>query len=394
MLVTLAMLPGPGQSRAAALAGDGPTLPKPPEKLSWDVLPEPDFHEQGSGDGNRPFFNDYSWRTFIALNWPATGKRGEADATRKFGDTSVQTVWESWKSVAELFPADAAKNPPAPWEDFAERLWVRVPEKFRPNKLMALKAGKTKLLARISKLEDVNQAGFNVFEFPLVAQNKTYIRYEIRLNRIAYDFVRANKFYLRATLDQLPPDKPAEFPDQSINVKGAWMELPDDENIRRRFYHVRARVLDWDKKGQPILSDRTVGLIGFHIVHKTPKRKNWIWSTFEHLDNTDGPTPSLSSKAGLKPGPTTNKHPAKIVAGQPIPTPAEAVEVTRRAPVHPITEAINKAYQEHPLIKYTVWKNYRLIATQWPTPPGNVPDQHFHRENATGRTSATHGRTG
>jgi hypothetical protein len=32
----------------------------------------------------------------------------------------------------------------------------------------------------------------------------------------------------------------------------------------------------------------TVGLVGLHIVQKTASRPQWIWSTFEQIDNVPG----------------------------------------------------------------------------------------------------------
>jgi hypothetical protein len=48
-----------------------------------------------------------------------------------------------------------------------------------------------------------------------------------------------------------------------------------------------------------------VGLVGFHIVIKTPQRENWIWSTFEHVDNTE------SSPDGIRP-PSFSSEPEGI----------------------------------------------------------------------------------
>src|ERR1700674_4175378 len=48
-----------------------------------------------------PFFDNYSWRSFIALNWPAASgpaNRGRPDRTRAFGDVSGPRVWTTWKS--------------------------------------------------------------------------------------------------------------------------------------------------------------------------------------------------------------------------------------------------------------------------------------------------------
>jgi hypothetical protein len=328
-------------------------------------------------------------------------KRGVPHPTKKFGDRSVPTVWETWKSMDELFPADAATNLPTPWDDYEANLALPTKDELGHARLVKLPglddatAGHTKLLSRISKLEDINQAGFGTLDFPLVAQNRTFVRYEIRVNQIQYEEMVAKKYYLRS---HLPPEGTVvEMPDQSITVKAAWMEIASDHPNPDRFYTVAAKVVDWEN-GQPVLHDRKVALIGFHVVHRTPLRRNWIWATFEHVDTTDlapGGThpPCLCSEdAGVAFGtPGTNVPPPKIEPGQPIPTSPEPVQVARKTPPHATTAAINTAYQNHPEIKNTVWANYRLIVTQWPTPPGDgAVALRFPKENVANATMETY----
>src|ERR1700738_1493664 len=59
----------------------------------------------------------------------------------------------------------------------------------------------------------------------------------------------------------------------------------------RRYYTRMARIMD------PVTgecSDMRVGLVGLHIVQKTPTRPQWIWSTFEQVDNV----PSSKAQGG------------------------------------------------------------------------------------------------
>ena len=41
-----------------------------------------------------------------------------------------------------------------------------------------------------------------------------------------------------------------------------------------------------------------MGLVGLHIVQKTPIRPQWVWSSFEHIDNVPEPgtTPSIGRR--------------------------------------------------------------------------------------------------
>src|SRR6202034_160551 len=48
-------------------------------------------------------------------------------------------------------------------------------------------------------------------------------------------------------------------------------------------------------------STLTVGLVGLHIVQKTKTRPQWIWSTFEQVDNVP-PTPGATGAFGFNDG--------------------------------------------------------------------------------------------
>jgi hypothetical protein len=49
------------------------------------------------------FFDDYSWRTFIAMIWPAAnGERGHPDLAKNIDDSGPR-VFETFKPVWEIF---------------------------------------------------------------------------------------------------------------------------------------------------------------------------------------------------------------------------------------------------------------------------------------------------
>lgn len=360
-----------------------PLSATPPEEPTFDT------EEQGTEEADRPFLNDFSWRDFIALNWPADDRRGVPDAMKKFGDPAERVVWESWKSLDELFPEHPDKTRPTEWDSYKAALslrWLDRDKKARyragPDSLPQADAGKVKFLQQLARLEDVNQVigggiGADIPIAPLIAQNKTYVRFETRVNREAYQFVADNGYYIRENQYAdagLTMPKKLEFPPRAINVKAAWMELPD-ETSRKRFYHTKAKVVvDWVGE-KPVIEDRVVGLVGLHIVHKTPGRRDWVWSTFEHVDNL-----LCEHAPGEKrPASFSTKDPAAATGkNEPVPdvlTPPAAfppladrkpVEVVRLTDIHPATKRVNERYQQHPQVMGTVWENYKLVGTQWP----------------------------
>jgi hypothetical protein len=137
-----------------------------------------------------------------------------------------------------------------------------------------------------------------------------------------------------------------------------------------------------------------MGLVGLHIVAKTPSRPQWIWSTFEQIDNVPvvtGATPTSNTAFNLNNGngtPMPAQDPYCIPkqpgcpGNPPVAMPADAAQttpfnVTRVMPIGiapGTTPATNANYQAL-LAKAapdSPWQYYQLVMTQWPT-PGNAP---------------------
>jgi hypothetical protein len=325
------------------------------------------------------FFDDFSWRSFLALNWPAVpDKRGVADTARKLGHQSPAVVWETWKAAYELFQPQGAQ--PSEWDSF---------EAISPCKDVACtNAGRVKQLASFSNfgpvLEDFNEAGFgHVPAGPLVAQNRTYVRYEVHMNKTQYNYIRGDPgdsktaLYLRQNLVRNPV---LSFPAGSIEVKAAWREfrLPQEKDFLDRYYHVDALLVDRQTR---ISKKKTMGLVGFHIVQKTPTRPQWIWSTFEHVDNlmigAGAPAktrPTFNDPSQPQEGDKVNALPSPINVANPPQACPEPVQVVRWNAINDSTRKTNELYHSHALVKDTVWKNYELIATQWPSDPKAAAD--------------------
>jgi hypothetical protein len=356
--------------------------------VAGDIAPlvSPDRIEDVPSTGPDPFpaFDNFAWRAFIALNWPSrleAGRRGEADRTKAPGDPGPR-VWETFKSRYELFEVDPDERPvtPSPWTSYDGR-----------NPCGNLD-NRVKTLASFKPYADFNEASFTVGEFlnPLVAQNRTYTRYEIRINRPEYDAIAANGWSLSKTLPN--EAHPADLPVGSIAVKAAWRVLTEADTpaVRARYYVVEgAQAVDVAESiaaGRIVCSLADVALVGLHIAIKTRYRPQWLWSTFEHVDNVppagegdarepdardagvpysyfdpsrpDLRLPLLGTPASL---PVSLANPPKL---DPAP-----MQVTRRHPIHPSTMMLNRAYWALPGVKGTVWEHYMLVASQWPTTP-------------------------
>ena len=74
-----------------------------------------------------------------------------------------------------------------------------------------------------------------------------------------------------------------QFPDGSVVLKAAWLDLEGFSPAQKSRYYSRKVMLKDAGTGK--CSAVTMGLVGLHIVQKTASRPQWIWSTFEQVDN-------------------------------------------------------------------------------------------------------------
>ena len=94
------------------------------------------------------------------------------------------------------------------------------------------------------------------------------------------------------------PGKPAQAAAfGSFMLKVSWKILTPEEIAAKTFHMRRALVLMPPGEKRPCL-DRTLGLIGFHAVHKTVGRPQWIWTSFEHVKNVPDRTEVAANKLG------------------------------------------------------------------------------------------------
>lgn len=324
--------------------------------------------------------DNFAWRAFIALNWPALtdpAHRGVADPAKTLGDPGPR-VWETFKARYELFQVGPDGHPiaPQPWTTY---------DAANPCGTGVNRREKT--LASFQPFMDFNQFSIvpGMPANPLVAQNHTYTRYETRMNEPEYS---AFAFSGWSQGQNLPDeDHPAQLPAGSIAVKAAWRLLTraDTPAVRARYYVVEnVNVVDVAKTiaaRRVVCSKSDVALVGLHIAIRTPSRPQGLWSSFEHIDNVppsragepdakDAGAPysyfdASKPQLGLWPEagspdtlPVSIYHPPKIDP--------EPMQVVRRHPIHSSTMEMNRAYWALPGIKGTVWEHYMLVANQWP----------------------------
>jgi hypothetical protein len=332
-------------------------------------------------------FDVFSWQTFVALNWSAN-----ADGTPKkdvtFGDDeSGLTVWQAWKSSREIFLPNGQK--PTIWGEVEN-----IPIVCDGISKEDLEKGII-TLTQVGKTPNVLDESGEPFQTgPLIDQNGNYTRYEILTNKSMFDYIVDNELYNQEGQKAFKKDADFPFSDPSssnvaepnspqvgaIMVKAAWIKMGGKYDASK-FHTAYALVYDnpHEQAGvKPACSLVKVGLVGLHIAHKTKGDPQWIWSTFEHVANAPTQGEPLDRDFYNYHDPKSdypvNEPPAR--PWNPANVGTTPTKVERVIAIDDNARALNKKYQAafEKLVKGSVWANYELVSTQWPTDANNVSD--------------------
>lgn len=208
-------------------------------------------------------FDQYSWQMFVALNWPAQdGQRGQPDCSKSIG-AAGPVVWQTYKDVNEIFLPKAVN--PGPWN---------TPQSSKILSMVNIAALKN---ASVVKAVDQAVGGW------LTDQHGNPTYYEISANEASYNYIVANNFY---NADVVSKANDINFPNTATEIKASWRILTSADDTSR-YLTMQAQVAQYDAEGKltGTTSNATLGLVGLHIVTKTPDYPQWIWSTFEQVDN-------------------------------------------------------------------------------------------------------------
>ncbi len=314
-------------------------------------------------------FDQYSWKMFINLNWPAqAGQRGVADCSKPLGSPG-DTVWQTYKSVSETF-LPGAKNP---------GLWnSQLPR--RNLSLINIAAVKN---TQVVQSDNQAVGGWLIDQ----RGNPTY--YDIAANEVSYNYIVDNDFYNSVVVNAA---KNISFPNNAGEIKSSWRILGSADDSSR-YLTMKALVTQFDSQGQPNgTTEATLGLVGLHIISKVEGFPQWIWSTFEQVDNVppktqlggrwvDQPVSGIfySYFNAKAPDESLNQSPClwQQQAGQMVCTPKPGNSfstpdpLNRVTPITDVTQQINTQYQGDPQVQQSVFKYYQLITTQRPQSPDN-----------------------
>lgn len=318
-------------------------------------------------------FDVFSWQSFIALNWPANPD-GTPNNQLVIGQApNAPVVWQNWKESRDIFLPGGA-TPPA-WNQPNT-----LPDVCKNLDPASIPAGAIHL-TQVGKTPNVLDESGEPFQTgPLIDQNGQYTRYAILTNEVMFNYILNNNLYSKSGQKKFAKDADFPFSDSAsgqlgaIMLKAAWIRMGGKFNPNR--YHTTYALVYNNPEEQhgvkPACSLEQVGLVGFHIAHKTKGEPQWIWSTFEHVANapTKGTAPSLSVYNFF------DTACAKCEINEPPPRPwnpahsyTQPTQVERVIPITDDTRKLNQLY--HAALEKaapgSVWMNYELISTQWPT---------------------------
>jgi len=342
-------------------------------------------------------FDFYSWLTFLAVNSPQNGKTVIGQGTGAGGDSP--TVWQGWKDIDSVMRADGSQ--PTPWG---------APTPV-PSACARIASPGDAVVSMVGKTPNVLSAISEPFKTgPLIDQNGNYTRFDILMNQTMFDHIVSNDLYSKA--GQMKSTGDVDFPVGSLSakpatgavtepgvlgsmmIKLAWKVMTPADSPAR-FHTMSALIYNkpvagTDASVKESCHKATLGLVGIHIAHKIAGDPQWIWSSFEHIDNApsqaDVDAKTLNahynyfdpSCADCK----INEPPGRPWDPNVEPFPGHfKSQITRVIPLTDATVAINASF--HAILKGTVWENYMLISTQWPTNAASKTDP-------TGRPAPTY----
>jgi hypothetical protein len=253
-------------------------------------------------------FDLYSWQMFLALNWPTSS---QGVAAPKLTDTTFgQPHWTLWHNSSSIFQTDGARPAACGLPPKARTLMLMrtdlakpVSKGLAPFSAQAVKADPraTRFLGVLSAVGELNASNLGqdidqAFSGPMIDQNGEFVYYEIMIDPNEVGYLCDNSLYNingQVAFSQagkkvaMPIGTPDKDWSGSFELKFAWRILKAGKDDFSRFYTTPAVVMDPGPDGKAVERKVTVGLVGMHIGHKSTTSPQWIWSTFEQVDNLD-----------------------------------------------------------------------------------------------------------
>lgn len=347
-----------------------------------------------------------SWRTFIAINWPEDGM-GKPDSTKCLGQTNDPTVWQSWEELADLF-GDGNREISMKRKSFLSS-YNRTDEAGMFDSDMLLFDSENRELNTFQANKDSVLS-----KWPVVDQNGNKTYFQTFYNPVMTDYIkRANikslegvklftgsfpevdrnislrigghksritrihfPLYIKNLLDSCISVDLDEVKDSivylkesngSIMVKAAWKIIGMGDDSSRFF--TRDAVIN-EKHGTVHVK---VGLVAMHIAIKYTELPQWLWSTFEHVDNV----PEMKGHRVIANSKKKYSY-YNTIYGDSVNKSPDASGKARLARLRGISKNLHMLNswihnQMRKINPNSVWQYYDMVGSQWPTEPNIYP---------------------
>lgn len=210
-------------------------------------------------NANNCDFHQWAWKTFLVLMSPAHPN-----------DPNGPRIFEGLADPDDLF------RPDGPKQGYPGRPKGDGPDYF------------------------LNQAGPN--DNVLVDQKKQLVYFSVFLNKTYWNFVVENKYYKLSKLESAD-NSDAEFPVGTLELKVSWRVVSEGpkvyiEDAEKSYYVIDAKVPNYAVRNNRVVATggtRAVKLamVGMHVAGVVKDNPEFIWATFEQLDNA----PNFKAKA-------------------------------------------------------------------------------------------------
>ena len=344
-----------------------------------------------SFDEKQRMFDILSWQSFVAVNWPVS-HNGKLLA--KLSDNGMP-AWTTYKESMEIFKEDGSA--PSSWgndrdiDAIISGGSIGQDAGKRTNRLLL---SHNKHSGRIA--DESNQA----FSGDIWDQNGNLVMYEVVVNKEEFEFIDSFKLYnVNGQIEFSRKGKPLVFPEGiyntetigAIEIKVSWKILDTITDIASRYLTMDGYIPDPKDytvndtscivtfPKNPKFVKVKLGMVGMHIAHKTKSSPQWIWSTFEHVDNLTA-DPLVTGKT-LN-GTTVNLAPSfynpdcidclpntcpNIVGGK------RKSQLMRAIPIPGDKRDLNNQASRTLANLNSALQYYQLIDTQWPVKPKKAP---------------------
>lgn len=239
---------------------------------------------------------DFAWSMFVYLNWPELPNyRGMPDPNGRIGQGPA--VWESFKNVSEVYKPGGHRPPPFP-------VWNELPpipgHTSRPSakKIAAIGPVDSKWIHFLAEPAMID--GQQICD-----SNSVPIQYDVRGNISYFDYVVNNPagyelFNVQGQQAALAnPNFNFDFPTETLEVKASWRVLEPGVDDSRYWTAIGVY---WDTNR--VLRTAKIGLTGIHIISKA--LPDWVWITFEQVDNPSATFKYLLGQKGTPVGANPN----------------------------------------------------------------------------------------